>query len=369
VPLINIGTVNLAGTNLNVVQSYTIKLVRHGDRRNAQAIENESAQGNTFLKPVDNIGHKSIPNYPEYASQFIYDIGIPGCAAPGRVFVGQRKESFFINVGEIFDLLNLNPVGPRDGNKNDLTSKNITTIALEVPIACLTAGKDPVIGGWTTASLRNADGGNSEHSYRQVSRLGMPLVNELVIGLPDKDKFNESHPDRDAQFLNYVTNPSLPVLLNVLFGDAAKAPGTPRNDLVAAFLTGVKGLNQPLRVNPAEMLRLNTSIAPTVAAKQNDLGVLGGDLAGFPNGRRPYDDIVDITLRVAEGALCGAIGTCGSETTDPNNGAPYTDGVRAAGPDAADTHVTGMINPNDIYLSTFPYLFPPIPGSPQGATQ
>ena len=187
VPLINIGTVNLAGTNLNVVQSYTIKLVRHGDRRNAQAIENVSTQGNSFLKPVDNIGHKSIPNYPEYASQFIYNIGIPGCAAPGRVFVGQRKESFFINVGEIFDLVNLNPVGPRDGNKNDLTSKNITTIALEVPTTCLTAGKDPVIGGWTTASLRKSDEGDSERSYRQVSRLGMPLVNEVVIGLPDKE--------------------------------------------------------------------------------------------------------------------------------------------------------------------------------------
>jgi hypothetical protein len=117
------------------------------------------------------------------------------------------------------------------------------------------------------------------------------------------------------------------------------------------------------------MLRLNTSIAPTPPAKQNDLGVLGGDLAGFPNGRRPYDDVVDITLRVAEGALCGAIGSCGSETKDPNNGAPYTDGVRAAGPDAADMHVSGMINPNDIYLSAFPYLYPPIPGSPQGATQ
>jgi hypothetical protein len=251
VPLINIGTVNLAGTNLNVVQSYTIKLVRNGERRNAQLIENESAESNKFLKPVDNIGHKSIPNYPEYATQFVYDIEIPGCAALGRVFVGQRKEGFFINVGEIFDLVNMNPLGPRDGKKNDLTSKNITTIALEIPIACLTAGKDPVIGGWTTASLRKSDEGDSERDYRQVSRLGMPLVNEVVIGLPDKDKFNESSPDHDAQFLNYVTNPSLPVLLNVLFGDAAKVPGTPRNDLVAAFLTGVKGLNQPVHVNPS----------------------------------------------------------------------------------------------------------------------
>jgi hypothetical protein len=195
----------------------------------------------------------------------------------------------------------------------------------------------------------------------------MPLVNEVVIGLPDKDKFNASQPSDDAQFLTYVTNPSFPVLLNVLFGEAAKIPETPRNDLVAAFLTGVKGLNQPLKVTPAEMLRLNTSIAPTPPAKQNDLGVLGGDLAGFPNGRRPYDDVVDITLRVAEGALCGAIGTCGSERKDPNDSAPYNDGVRAAGPDEAHIHVTGQINPEDTYLAEFPYLYYPTPGSPQGA--
>lgn len=369
VPVLNIGPVDATGTSLNVVQSYTLSLVRNGDRSDAQPVENESAERKTFGKPADNIGHKSIPNYPDYAAHFIYNIEIPGCATPGRVFVGQRKEGFFINVGEIFDLVNMNPVGPRDGKKNDLSRKNVTSIALELPINCLVSKKDPVIGGYTTASLRKSDDGDSEGGYTQVSRLGMPLVNELVIGLPDKDKFNASSPSQDAQFLNYVTNPSLPVLLNVLFGNAAKAPGTPRNDLVAVFLTGVKGLNQPAHVNPSEMLRLNTAIVPTPPAKQNDLGVLGGDLAGFPNGRRPYDDVVDITLRVAEGALCGAIGSCGSEVKDPNNGAPYTDGVRAAGPDAANVHVTGKINPDDIYLSAFPYLDSPLPGSPQGAIE
>ncbi len=369
VPLLNIGPVDATGNNLNVVQNYTITLVRNGNRSDAQPIENETAERQTFGKPADNIGHKSIPNYPGYASHFIYNIEIPGCATPGRVFVGQRKEGFFINVGEIFDLVNMNPVGPRDGKRNDLSKKNVTSIALELPISCLVSGKDPVIGGYTTAALRKSDDGESEVVYTQVSRLGMPLVNEVVIGLPDKDKFNASSPSQDAQFLNYVTHPSLPVLLNVLFGNAAKAPGTPRNDLVAAFLTGVKGLNQPAHVNPSEMLRLNTSIAPTPPAKQNDLGVLGGDLAGFPNGRRPYDDVVDITLRVAEGALCGAIGSCGSDLKDPNDGAPYTDGVRAAGPDAANVHVTGKINPDDIYLSAFPYLDSPLPGSPQGALE
>jgi hypothetical protein len=113
-------------------------------------------------------------------------------------------------------------------------------------------------------------------------------------------------------------------------------------------------------------LRLNTSIAPTAPASQNDLGVLGGDNAGFPNGRRPYDDVTDIELRVAMGALCGKIGTCGAQTADPNNGAPYTDGARAAGADAASVKVTGQINPADTYLDAFPYLATPIPGSPNG---
>jgi len=363
VPLINIGPVSVAGGNLNVVQTYTVKLVRNGNSAAGQSVENQSVPGTTFYKPADNIGNKSFPNYPAYASNFVYEIGIPGCALPGRVFVGQRKESFVVNLGEIFDLVNLNPVGPRDGKKNDLTGKNVTSIALEVPTKCLVPWGDPVIGGYTTAEVRDEDGS----AYKQVSRLGMPLVNEVVIGLPDKDKFNASQPKNDAQFLTYVTNPSLPVLLNALFGNAAVVPGTPRHDLVSAFLTGVKNLNQPVHVTPSEMLRLNTSINPTAPAGQNDLGVLGGDLAGFPNGRRPYDDVVDITLRVAEGALCGAIGNCGSQTKDPNGGTPYTDGARAAGPDAAFLHVTGQINAADTYLAEFPYLSPPIPGSPQGA--
>jgi hypothetical protein len=192
----------------------------------------------------------------------------------------------------------------------------------------------------------------------------MPLVNELVIGVPDKDRFNQSLPKDDAQFLAYVTNPSLPVLLHALFGAAAEVPGAPRDDLVAAYLTGVKGLNQPANVVPSEMLRLNTATPVTAIAAQNDLGVLGKDLAGFPNGRRPYDDVVDITLRVAEGALCGAIGNCGTEKADPNHGTPYTDGARAAGPDAANLHVGGAIKATDTYLGVFPYLNTPIPGSP-----
>jgi len=356
-PLILAGRVDATGANLNVQQTYTLTLVRHGRR---EILRNETLGGEVFLKPADNIGIKAIPDYDDYARSFIYEVSIPDCSAPARVFVGHRKDGFVVNLGEVFDLVNLNPVGPRDGEPNTISDKNATSLALEVPIGCLTRGKDPVIGGWTTASLRDDD------HWKQVSRLGMPLVNELIIGLPDKDKFNASRPVDDGQFLHYVTNPFLPVLLNSLFGNAAVMPASPRNDLVAAFLTGVKGLNQPLKVTPGEMLRLNTSIQPTPPPAQNDLGVLGGDLAGFPNGRRPYDDVVDITLRVAEGALCGAIGNCGAETSDPNHGLPYTDGARAAGPDAAHAHVTGEIKAADTYLPIFPYLNTPLPGSPNG---
>ncbi len=356
-PLILAGRVDATGANLNVQQTYTLTLVRHGRR---EILRNETLGGEVFLKPADNIGTKAIPDYDDYARSFIYEVSIPDCSAPARVFVGQRKDGFVVNLGEVFDLVNLNPVGPRDGEPNTISDKNVTSLALEVPIGCLTRGKDPVIGGWTTASLRDDD------HWKQVSRLGMPLVNELIIGLPDKDKFNASRPVDDGQFLHYVTNPFLPVLLNSLFGNAAVMPASPRNDLVAAFLTGVKGLNQPLKVTPGEMLRLNTSIQPTPPPAQNDLGVLGGDLAGFPNGRRPYDDVVDVTLRVAEGALCGAIGNCGAETSDPNHGLPYTDGARAAGPDAAHAHVTGEIKAADTYLPNFPYLNTPLPGSPNG---
>ncbi len=382
VPLINVGAVDAAGANLNLTQSYKIELVR-GDSRSGMrgTVTNATLGGETFLKPVDNIGNKSIANYPAYAANFVYNVAIPGCATQGRVFVGQRKDGFVVNLGEIFDLVNLNPVGPRDGAPNTIADKNVTSIALEVPISCLVTGQDPVIGAWTTASLRqgrvlNPDAERSDSddgvridggAWTQVSRLGMPLVNEVVIGLPDKNRFNGSDPSHDAQFLIYVTNPALPVLLNALFGSAAIPPATPRNDLVTIFLTGVKGLNQPASVTPSEMLRLNTSVAPTPPASQNDLGVLAGDNAGFPNGRRPYDDVVDITLRAAMGALCGAVGNCGSMTKDPNGGLPYTDGARAAGPDAANARVTGKESPNDYYLDAFPYLLDPLAGSPNGA--
>jgi hypothetical protein len=182
----------------------------------------------------------------------------------------------------------------------------------------------------------------------QVSRLGNPLVNEVVIGLPEKDRFNQSEPEDDAQFLTFVTNPAFPELLEILFADAgAQAPDMfPRQDLVSVFLTGVEGLNQPGNVTPSEMLRLNTSIEPVPAETQDSLGVLGGDNAGFPNGRRPGDDVVDIALRVVMGALID------DAEVAPNNEAPFTDGALVT---AAN------------FMTRFPYLNQPHPGSPNEA--
>ena len=207
---------------------------------------------------------------------------------------------------------------------------------LEVPSTCLTNGASPTIAAWTTAS--RFEGTN----LVQVSRLGQPLVNEVVIGLKDKDAFNASEPKDDAQFAQYVTHPTLPALIELLFGSAGvRAPTNfPRTDLVTVFLTGVPGLNQTTAT--AEMLRLNTSTPPVPATSQNNLGVIGGDTAGFPNGRRPGDDVVDIALRVVMGKLL-------STNDAPSGQFPFTDGA--------------LVNAA-MFPSVFPYLNPPLAGSP-----
>ncbi|WP_152208251.1 DUF4331 domain-containing protein [Marinobacter changyiensis] len=360
VPLKNIGDASDAA-NVQFSQEYTVAVIS-GDRRSGtrQVATNATTGMENFSKPLDNIGGKSFADYGSYADGFIYDIAIPGCGTKGRVFVGQRKEAFAVNLGEIFDLVNTNPLGARDGEgPGDLADKNVTSFALEVPAACLTgsaqtASGDPVIGAWTTASVRqarvinpapmaNGKGATIEGgAYAQVSRLGMPLVNEVVIGLKDKDAFNASEPSGDGRFIDYVTHPTLPELLEILFGAAgAVAPDNfPRTDLVTAFLTGVPNVNSPVGVTASEMLRLNPAIPATAAASQNDLGVLGGDNAGFPNGRRPIDDVVDSALRVVMGALT---------TNAPNRDTPFTDGVQ--------------LDPTEL-KEVFPYLPTPIAGSP-----
>jgi len=355
VPLVNVGGIGPGvrdTTAANVTETYSVDVNMRSPGASALAyqgrIRNAATGAARFAKPVDNIGGKSFTNYAAYAGNHIYDVQIPGCGA-GRMFVGQRKEGFVVNLGEIFDLVNTNPVGPVDAEPNTIDDKNITSLALEVPATCLIGGGDnTIIGGWTTAeklhpvALPGANSGTPpSNNWVQVSRLGSPLVNEVVIGLKDKDRFNASRPAGDAQFAQYVTNPTFPALLEILFG--VRAPTAfPRNDLVAVFLTGVDGLNKPQQVRPAEMLRLNTAIPPVPAARQKNLGVLAGDLAGFPNGRRPGDDVVDIALRAVMGVLLDA-------SKAPDGQLPYTDGAYV---DA------GMFD------NAFPYLTTPIAGSP-----
>ncbi len=361
VPLINIGGIGPGRNdiqNLNVLETYSVSVVR-GDhwRGHRLPITKASGGGATFKKPVDRIGDKSLSDYAQYANNHIYDVTIPGCGA-GRLFVGQRREGFVVNLAEAFDLINLNPLGPVDAEANVLADKNITTLALEVPTSCLVSGSDPVIGGWTTASLRdrnwwNRDWDWDKNKFEQVSRLGSPLVNELVIGIKDKDTFNGSEPKNDAQFATYVTNPTLSVLIQVLFG--VPAPPTPRNDLVQVFLTGVPMLNQPQKVNPAEMLRLNTSIAPVPADSQNPLGVIGGDVAGFPNGRRPGDDVVDVALRAVEGILLPSHPTAIEGLTD----GAFVNATIAYAPDGSISGDSAF----RLFRDTFPYLQTPLSGS------
>ncbi len=364
VPLSNIGAISAANNSaLNVKESYTVDVVR-GNRRGANRMAIMGDNGATsFSKPVDNIGNKSIANYPTYANSFIHNITIPGCATKGRVFVGQRQDPFAVNLGETFDLINIKAPATafdtmaEDKGLNTLADKNVTSMALEVPISCLKAN-DAVIGAWTTASLRQArllnpnpksqlnSASKEGGAWTQVSRLGMPLVNEVVIGLKDKDKFNASKPKDDGQFAEYVTNPTLPALIEILFG--TKAPTNfPRNDLVTAFLTGVEGINKPKNVVPSEMLRLNTDTAVTVKANQKRMGVIGGDSAGFPNGRRLGDDVVDIALRVVMGRLCSLSIGC----------------VPADAPSAAIDFTDGALQDPSQFGDVFPYLNAPIAGS------
>jgi hypothetical protein len=359
----DIATVNSPNSNLR--ETFEVTMVT-GDRRKGkrEPVKNADTGSATFDKPVDNIGNKTISNYPAYAAKHIVNIAIPGCSVPGRMFVGQRKDPFVVNLGETFDLINIKaPATAFDPNaeraaSDSLADKNVTSLELELPIACVT-GADAVVGGWTTASLRqgrlinpNPKGGPASKeggAWTQVSRLGMPLVNEVVIGLKDKDQFNSSKPENDGQFIDYVTNPTLPALIEVLFGSAgAKAPTNfPRNDLIATFLTGIAGVNQVTTrpVVASEMLRLNTSTG--VTATQSRLGVIGGDNAGFPNGRRPGDDVVDIELRVAMGRLCSLSIIC--TPADAKAGTlDFTDGAYV------DSTFTDK---------TFPYLRAPLAGS------
>jgi hypothetical protein len=382
IPLVQAGTVsNVSDGNLNVAETYTVAVVR-GDRRKGGAQLLTGVGGATrFDKPVDNIGVKTIPDYAAYAAKHVHTVNIPGCNMPARLFVGQRQDPFAVNLGTIFDLVNAPVSVITDpaligAAPNTLADKNVTSLALEVHKSCLTNGDD-VIGAWTTASLRQArvlDGSpmsglqtteKTGGAWVQVSRLGMPLVNEVVIGLKDKDKFNASKPSGDGQFIDYVTHPTLPALLEIALAAPGIAPTNfPRNDLVTTFLTGIQGLNQPQNVVASEMLRLNTAIAPVAFAQQNRLGIVGNilaggsDNAGFPNGRRPKDDVVDIALVAVMGGLCMANG----DTNALGLGAACKPSAVPLGATAFRLHdaVDQAVVP---LMPGFPYLNTPLPGS------
>ena len=340
-----------SNANLSELELFTIEMIL-GDRETGTktTITNASTGSSTFQKPVDNIGSKTIADYSSYADDHVYDINLPG-GDVGRVFVGQRKDSFAGAIDKLIDLIDLDLLGPTTGATNEYENKNISTIAIEVPIAALTAGGDPVIGAWTTASLprtrklmqeptRRPSQLSSPRRYDQVSRMAAPLISKLLLGMSDKDKYNQGEPKDDGRFLSSIYNPALPELIQTATG--LTAPNFfPRADLGALYTEGFFGLNLPQNITVAEMLRLDTSWPATPAASQLDLGPLVGDPAGFPNGRRPGDDAVDITLRIVMGALLDPVSA-------PSGLLPYTDGVGIGATD---------------FDTSFPYLLDPIAAS------
>jgi len=269
---------SLNDPDLNVVQTYDLQVFKNNKW---------STLKKDLIAAPSNVGKASMPNYAKLRQQATYSVG------GVDTFAGQADDPFFLSL-EVFDLLysgDMSEVG-----NDTLRGYNVNTTAIRVPVSELGGAKN-TIGVWSRTWKQGSDG-----QYRQVSRLGSPLVNEVVIPLKDKDKFNASKPSDDAQFLKYVTNPVLPKVVEKVYG--VKAPKEPRNDLVQVFLTGVPGINQPANVTPSEMIRLN--LTPFPDQQPSTLGVIGGDKNGYPNGRRLSDDTVDISLQVVEGELVGS---------------------------------------------------------------
>jgi len=396
--LYNTGPVTtLNSPNLNIKQFYSITAIRGNAPNTTTATiapatpAAGSPAGFPFAVPPVNVGIRSTPNYETALAQPAVTT-VSTTFGTAMVFAGQRDEGFFVDVGSIFDLLGLRPFNSAhviplaDSPGVDGTANfNVSTIAVQVPITAVTANglaptgpNDPnaVISVYS-ASLRPAmiafaedrsGGVTFSGNFVQVSRLGNPLINELLVPLPMKDRFNASLPSADAQFLPFILDPEPGRLFGFTGSPPAldlyptfNAPAPPRNDVATVFLTGIPGLNvqtntstnpsvaaftgQPANTVPQERMRLNMGIAPTGAANAqgtpNRLGFLGGDNAGFPNGRRVGDDVVDIELRV----LAGATTLTPDFNKPPNN--MLGDGV----------------NQNDVpFLTRFPYLGTPRSG-------
>jgi len=289
-------------------QSYTVTQVRHGRRTNLGS--------QTMFAVPSNVGPLTMQNYQALAAQGIYSL-----ANGGKVFAGQRDETFYIDLGATFDTLNLRRTPPvltsaEDANDNvnpfgndTFSGFNISTIAIEVPISTVTSNPNAVIGAYASTARRKGrvteDDDNDDGRWVQVSRMGNPLVNELIIGTDAKDRWNRNDPADEAQFLGFYLNSRLATAINLRFG--LTIPTNNRTDLVNVLLkypshpqTGTCGAS-----DCSELLRLNLAVAPTPPAQQRRLSVLAGDNAGWPNGRRPNDDVTDIALRVVAGRLLG----------------------------------------------------------------
>jgi len=297
--LYNTGPVTaLDDPDLNITQTYDIDLLK---LHNQKLLSRTKIADDVPVAP-SNVGRASMPDYGTLRDQAVHKL-----ASGATTFAGQADDPFFADL-RVFDLLyggNLSEVG-----NDTLKGYNVNSLALQVPNDYIRASaQQPVVGIWSTVQRKDAHG-----DWTQVSRLGNPLVNEVVNPQKDKDTFNASAPWNDGQFLKNVTNPELPGLIEGIY--KIKAPAEPRTDLVDVFLKGVKGLNQPPHVRPAEELRLNTAIKPAAAPKR--LGVLDGDNAGFPNGRRLTDDVIDEALQVVEGELVGSKNDLG-DAVDAND--------------------------------------------------
>ncbi|HLX77989.1 MAG TPA: DUF4331 domain-containing protein [Acidimicrobiales bacterium] len=378
-------------SNWNRQQTYTLTRVdHHPDDDNDRWIQSKTVLGSGLLSPPCNIGPLSTPNYAALASAAVNSVSAGPYSA--TVFAGQRAEGFYVDLGSLFDLGDLRGFagdhagggGPGLMNGmpgvNSTADVNVHTLALQVPTAQLTRKTpegplDPaaVIGVWTTASHQRAfvesngddDGAFWSGPWTQVSRLGNPLTNEVLIGIGDKDRWNHSQPLADGdEFLHYFTQPLLPQLLPSLYPGVFKSlasyntsTGGVRPDIEAIFLTGIPaGIVSPGFTNfngtgvKADLLRLNTALPPTTSPTTS-LGLLGGDVAGFPNGRRVFDDVATIALRAVAGAILGLV-----VSFTPDGAASVVDfGVTSGG---SDLTAKGTEN----YLATFPYLGLPYAG-------
>ena len=308
----------------NTQQSYTVTKVENGK---------STVVGHGLLTPPDNIGPRSTPNYDALAAK-----GIHTLADGSTVFAGQRDDPFFADVGAIFDLVAIREgTGATGGGKDFLAGYAVHSIALQIPKSQLDNGSNHVVGIWSATDRQQVtvEHGTARTHWVQVSRLGNPLINEVLIPTNLKDHWNATSPAQDKQFEKYYSSPILAAVLQKLYPKFGPYKLTGRSDLVAVLGTGLASPKLNYTGSTlADELRLNLSIPPTPAGKVSRLGVIGGDLAGYPNGRRLVDDVVDIDERVVAGELLG-------------HKLPLGDGVDA----------------NDIpNLSSFPYVAAPFSG-------